>query len=116
MIVRTKTESGLRLAEDEFDQGTTRAFRRPFGAARERVRPNPLFRRVADLLQLAHDDACKQLAPALIRAEATPHSFTRENLVAMSPAILDVIETAMPAESRQEARDRLCRLLQERPA
>jgi hypothetical protein len=116
MIVRSKPEAKLKLADEDFDVRTTKAFRRPFGPARERVRPNPLFRRVAELLQLDHDEACKHLAPAMIQAEATPHSFTRAHLVAVSPAILEVIETVMPAEARQEARDQLCALLQEGPA
>ena len=107
----------LRVGLDEFDNRTTQAFRRPgFGAARERISPNRLFRRVAELLHCAPDDACKHLARAMTRAEATPQAFTRADLVSISPAILEVIETAVPVESRQSARDQLRALLQDDPA
>lgn len=116
MVGPPKTESKLRLARitEELDNRTTQPFRRPvLRVAHERVRPNPLFRRVAELLGCAHDDACQQLAPAMTRAEATPQAFQRDHLVAIAPSILDLIEIVLPAESRQQARDRLRSLLLE---
>jgi hypothetical protein len=117
MPVNPRTESKLRLADDDFDARATQAFRRPaIAVARERVRPNPLFRRVAELLQCAHDDACQHLAPAMTRAEAVPQGFTRDDLAAIAPAVLELIETVVPVEYRQRARDGLRGLLEEDPA
>jgi hypothetical protein len=114
---QTKIEPKLRLADDELDTRTTQPFRRSgFPVARERVRPNPLFRRVAELLECAHEDARRRLSPAMNRAEATPQAFTRDDLAAIAPAVLELIETVVPVEHRQRARDGLRALLEEDPS
>jgi hypothetical protein len=108
MAPSRKTEPKLRLEGEDFDNRNTQTFQRPtFRAVREQLRPNPLFARVAALLECHPEEACHHLAAAMARAEIVPQAFTRVDLVLLRPSILELIDTMLTPEARPRARERL---------
>jgi hypothetical protein len=108
--------SKLSLDEDEFDHGETKQYHRvaPIHVS-EVVRPNRLFLKAAAVLGRDADVTYALLAPLMARAEFVPQGLTREQLTALSPGLLEIIETTLPFDERDPARDRLCKLLGEEP-
>jgi hypothetical protein len=107
-----KRDRTLRLddAEARITQKVHRGALRP---VHERVRPNRLFLRVAALLGRDPATVVTWLSAALRRADAAPQAFTREQLRAVSPSLLELIETELTPAEREGARDGLCSLLRE---
>lgn len=114
MALPRKTEPKLRLLNDDFETRATQTIQRPVArAAREHLRPNPLFARVAALLECRPEEACHHLAAAMAQGEMVPQAFSRVDLVVLRPAILALIEAILPLEARPRARERLRGLIAE---
>jgi hypothetical protein len=108
-----KTVSGRTLESEEFEEGGTRRYSRvaPLRVS-EVVRPTPLFLRLATVLGLDDDAISDAVLELLASTDAVPQSLTHDQLVAVAPGLLAIIETLLPDTSRQLARDALCVLLQ----
>ena len=114
MALPRKTEPKLRLLSEDFESRATQTFSRPVvRAAREQVRPNPLFARVAALLECRPEEASHHLAAAMAQGEMVPQAFTRVDLVVLRPAILELIDAILPLDARPRARERLRVLIAE---
>ena len=74
---------------------------------REATRPNRLFARLAEALAL--DGAATEilLAGVMTRVDATPLTLTLEQLAAMRPGLLTLIDAVFSDPERQRVRDRL---------
>jgi hypothetical protein len=83
------------------------------GSLIETTRPNRLFTRLAEVLDL-NDLATESLvADLLTYTDSTPITMTRAHLRVMRDGILEIIDAILPARLRGDARARLEALLDE---
>jgi hypothetical protein len=100
----------------DFEDAKTQTARRaaPIHVS-EVLRPNRLFSKLAMVFGRDARGAHGLLSPLMARADVAPQALTREQLTAMAPGLLEIIETVLPVDEREQARGRLAELLIEEP-
>ena len=80
---------------------------------REAIRPNRLFIRLAGALEMSVEVTELLVAHLLVRVDATPGTMTPEQLRALRPSLIAVVDTIFPRLHHTAARIRLEELLAE---